>query len=109
MKIDTDKILSKYPREKDQMLMILHELQSVSDASYITDAMMEDIATHLHISKSTVYGVVTYYSMLSNIERNKNIISVCISPVCKMKGSEKIFNVLSKFVKEENLPFSVEK
>lgn len=94
-----NEILKKYPKSKDYLLEILHDLQNNDPKQYISAESVKAIAQHLNICQSQVYGVVGYYSMLSAKPRGKNLIRVCNSPVCKMIGSEHTINHLTKKLK----------
>jgi len=59
---------------------------------------MAEVADLLNIPYSSVYGVVTYYSMFSLTPRGKYIIRVCTSQVCEMSGSEDIVDELQKVI-----------
>lgn len=89
-------ILDKYPKRQEYLLNILHEVQ----ASHPTHCLeMEDlvqVAKHLGISKSSVYGVAQYYSMLSTSPQGNHQIHVCCSPVCSNAGSAKLLDELQR-------------
>jgi NADH-quinone oxidoreductase subunit E len=87
-------IISKHKPTQDNLLNILHDLQDNHPESYITTEAMDLVARYLNMTKSSVYGVVDYYSMLSVKPRGKYIIRVCISPVCHIKKAGGIINHL---------------
>lgn len=91
-------ILNKFDPVRDNLLLILHEVQNNNPEQYITEKDMKDIADYLNISYSSVYGVVTYYSMFSRIPRGKYIIRVCASPVCEMTGSKSILQEIGEIL-----------
>lgn len=80
-----EEIISKHPRTNDNLLNILHDLQNNHPEQYLTHEAMDKVAQYLNMTKSSVYGVVDYYSMLSTQPRGKYIIRLCISPVCHIK------------------------
>jgi len=63
--MEVEKILSKYPRRKDYLLEILHDIQNHSTKNFIPEEAVQRVAEHLNIKKAQVYGVIGYYSMLS--------------------------------------------
>ena len=67
--------------------MILHAIQKARPQHYISREDMRWVSRYLKISLSTVYGVVHYYSMFSELPRGRHIIRVCQSPVCRMMGT----------------------
>lgn len=88
-------ILEKYPPHKDNMLLILHELQDNNPERYLSEADMKAVASYLRTTYSHVYGVVTYYTMYSLKPRGRYIIRLCNSPVCNMQGSENVISELA--------------
>lgn len=91
-------ILNRFRPGRENLLMILNELQNNSPEHFISDEDMREVAHYLNIPLSSVFGVVTYYSMLSRIPRGKYIIRVCRSPVCEMTGSEGILEELQRIL-----------
>ncbi|SRR6056297_223113 len=95
------KLLNKYPPTKDQLLMILHDIQNNRPDNYVSVSDMKEVADYLNITLSSVYGVVKYYSMFSEEPRGRYIIRLCKSPVCRMKGTFDILNTLEKMLDVE--------
>ncbi len=94
--MNPQEIISKHEPTQDNLLNILHDLQNHHSESYIPAEFMDLVSDYLNMTKSAVYGVVDYYSMLSVKPRGRYIIRVCISPVCHIKNAPGIMDVLSK-------------
>jgi NADH-quinone oxidoreductase subunit E len=94
--MNTQEIIKKHKPTRDNLLNILHDLQDNHPDRYITNEAMDEVALYLNLTKSSVYGVVDYYSMLSLKPRGKNIIRICISPVCHIKKVNGMINHLEK-------------
>jgi NADH-quinone oxidoreductase subunit E len=92
-------ILNKFEPVRDNLLLILHEIQNSCPEHYISEEDMIEVAGYLNVSYSSVYGVVTYYSMLRRAPGGKYIIRVCNSPVCEMTGKESVLNGLERILK----------
>jgi NADH:ubiquinone oxidoreductase subunit F (NADH-binding)/NADH:ubiquinone oxidoreductase subunit E len=77
---------------KEAVLEVLKDLDSrnILNASTITDT-----ARSLNLSAQQVYGMATFYSMLSLNER-KQIMRVCNGPVCRLKRAEETKTALKK-------------
>lgn len=95
--MSTQEILRKYAPERDQLLLMLHEIQRNNAGNNITQADIRQVADYLHTTSASIYGVVRYYSMFSLSPRGKYVIRFCKSPLCRMVGA---FNLL-KFVEKE--------
>lgn len=97
--MDIYQIISKYEFKRENLLKILHEVQTTSGNNFISDESIKIISRELKLTYSHVYGVVTYYSMFSVVKRGKNIIRVCCSPVCDLKNSIDIIIELENCLK----------
>lgn len=85
-----DEILKKYTPEKENLIYILHEIQDAHPQHYISEEAVDVVGKFLGIPPSHIYGVLTFYTMFSTKPRGTNIIRLCESPPCFLKGSEKI-------------------
>ncbi len=94
----TEEILSKYKPQKDSLMQILHEIQDSHPQQYLPEEDLLKVAKYLNISMSSVYGVVTYYTMFSVKPRGRFIIRLCQSPVCDMLGYQIIADKLKNLL-----------
>jgi len=83
-------IFSKYTPTKDNLICILHDIQDNDPQHYISEEAVQAISEYLKIPSNHIYGVITFYSMYSTTPRGKNIIRLCESPHCYIRGSENI-------------------
>jgi NADH:ubiquinone oxidoreductase subunit E len=91
-------ILAKYKPEKENLLLILHDIQNACPEQFVSTGDITEVAKYLNITYSSVYGVVTYYLMFSLKPRGRYIIRVCNSPVCEMDNSESILEELKNIL-----------
>lgn len=94
--MNIENILGKFKPNKDQLLMILHEVQNAQTDHSIHKEDILAIAKYLNLTTSQVYGVVNYYSMFHTEARGKHIITVCKSPVCHLKEADQLISHLEK-------------
>lgn len=87
-------ICSKYAPTKDNLIYILHEIQDTHPQHYISEDAVEAVSEYLKIPSNHIYGVLTFYTMYSTKPRGKNIIRLCESPPCYIKGSDNIMRKL---------------
>jgi NADH:ubiquinone oxidoreductase subunit E len=83
-------ILRKYKPQKDNILLILHDLQYSNPRQYLTEEDLVSVASYLKMTHGEVYGVTTYYSMFSLKPRGKYIIRICNSPICDILDANKL-------------------
>lgn len=87
-------ICSKYEPTKDNLIYILHEIQDTHPQHYISEEAVSVISEYLNVPANHIYGVLTFYSMYSTKPRGKNIIRLCESPPCYVKGSDNMLRKL---------------
>ncbi len=75
---------------KDKVIEVLLKLQDNSRDNYITDGQLEEVSQELGIPLSKVYGVASFYSLLSTQQRGENVIQICNSGPCYVKGSKNV-------------------
>ena len=94
MDVSEAAILQKYTPSRENLLMMLHDLQDNHPQQYLTEDTLDKVAGYLNLTRSAVYGVVNYYSMFSLKPRGRYIIRVCTSAVCEiMKSNEVIGHI----------------
>ncbi len=74
---------------------ILEVLKDLDSRNQLNPSTITDTARALNISAHQVYGMATFYSMLSLRER-KQILRVCDGPVCWLKRAEETKSALQK-------------
>lgn len=99
--MDIESILVKYPKRREFLLEILHEIQNNQPQQYLPEESIKSVSKYLGLTLSQVYGVIGYYSMLSINPRGKYIIYACKSPVCKLMGSTPLIDLLKTHLKIE--------
>ena len=87
-------ILQIYPPLMENVLLILHDFQNNNPRNYLSEKDLAMIAKYLNVTYSSIYGIVSYYTLFSLKPRGKHIIRICNSPVCDMAGSRDIFTEL---------------
>lgn len=92
-------IFQKYENKPENILLILHEIQSLNPRKYLTEEDLKEVSQKLNLPYSFVYGVASFYTMFSLKPRGKYIIRVCESPPCHLSGSESILTELKNILK----------
>ena len=87
----------KHGHKRDSLLPILQGI--VEKHSYLTDDAMVEVAKALDISAAEVYGTASFYTFLDTIVRGKNIIRVCKTITCSMKGKGDIIHTIEDMLK----------
>lgn len=90
-------LADKYGRKRESLMPILQDI--VRKYNYLTDKAMVDVATELDISAAEVYGTASFYTFLDTEERGKNVIRVCKTITCSMKGKIDIISTIEEILK----------
>ncbi len=77
-------------REKgrDDLLPVLHQVQKI--CGHLSAPVIRRIAAGLEISPSTVYGVVTFYTLYYTKPQGKKCLRVCDSVTCYERGAKEL-------------------
>lgn len=100
IKAEVQEILSKYKKEKDNLIQILNDIQV--KYGYIPKVAQIEVANYLNMPLAEVYGVITFYSRFTLVPKGQYNVSVCLGTACFVKGSKEILErAKSKFGIEE--------
>lgn len=99
VKEETKEILEKYPKEKNQLIGILNEVQE--KYGYIPKAAQLVISEELSIPMAEIYGVITFYSRFTIQPKGKYNISICLGTACFVKGSQALLDRAKERLKIE--------
>jgi NADH:ubiquinone oxidoreductase subunit E len=81
-------LIDKCGREKTALMPILQAVQK--KYGFIRDFAMQKIADALNIHPVEVYGVVSFYSFLSQEPQGRFVIRLCQTISCDMAGKDRI-------------------
>lgn len=87
-------ITKDFKSEKTPLISVLHEVQA--ELGYLSEEVLESVASNLNLPLSKVYGVATFYTLLDTEDKGENIIRVCESGPCHVKGSTNILTELQE-------------
>lgn len=91
-------ILKEFEPKRENLISILHRIQDSQELHYIPEEAINEIAEYLHVTSSEVFGVISFYSMFSTLQRGKYIIRVCTSAPCFVMGSSAIVDSLEEIL-----------
>lgn len=91
-------IIQNIGSTQDKLIEILIAVQAQSKEHYISEEQLNMIARFLDIPLSKVYGVASFYSMLSTKKKGKYVIEICNSGPCYVKNSSQILKGLEELL-----------
>lgn len=90
-------LAEKHGRNRESLIPILQDL--ITESHFLTDDALINVARELDISSADVYGTASFYSFLDTEERGENVIRVCKTISCSMKGKNEIINTICDTLK----------
>jgi len=86
----------KYGKNRNSLMPVLQGV--VQKERYLSEDAMVAIARELDLSAAEVYGTASFYTFLDTVPRGKNIIRVCKTITCHMKGKDEIIKTLENLL-----------
>lgn len=98
---DTEKLVeqlvTKHGKTRNSLLPVLQGV--VQEEHFLSDTAMIAIAKALNLSSADVYGTASFYTFLETEPRGENIIRVCKTITCKMKGKQQVIEAIENHLK----------
>jgi len=89
--------LEKYkPLESGGLISILQEAQDLF--GYLSEDLIDFIATEMDIPVAKVYGVVTFYAQFRTEPIGKHCIMVCQGTACHVTGSRRVEEAIGEYL-----------
>jgi len=89
-----NEIVKEYDYKKSNLIAILQSVQEFY--RYLPEEIMTYVATIMHISPASVYGVATFYSQFSLEPKGKYEIRVCDGTACHVRRSTPVYDAIIK-------------
>lgn len=97
VRAEIDRWLQKYPPEQKQSaVLIALRLAQEQNGGWLTEELMDAVATYLDMPRIAVYEVASFYSMYELKPTGRHKVAVCNSISCMLNGAEEIIHHLKK-------------
>jgi NADH-quinone oxidoreductase subunit E len=87
-----DKIIAQRGKTRSSLLPCLETIQEIN--GYVPPEQVSYLRDTLDVSAADIYGVISFYGMLTVEKQGKYIIRLCDSLPCNLNHSEKVLEVL---------------
>lgn len=94
-----DKLLDKLKQEisvrkkgQDDLIEVLHKTQELF--GYLPQEAISMISKEMDVSRSVIYGVITFYHFFTLQPPSKYSIKLCTGTACYVKGADRILEAL---------------
>jgi NADH-quinone oxidoreductase subunit E len=81
-------ILAPYEGERGALIPVLQQVQR--EVGYLPEEAVAEIARVLGISRSEIFGVLTFYAQFRTSPRGKKLVRVCRGTACHVCGGARI-------------------
>ena len=87
-------LLEKYPRERTWLLPALLDVQR--SERWLSDDALGEVAAHLRVPLSEVWGVATHYPELRLKEPGRRLVRVCDGVSCRARGAPTLLQAFER-------------
>jgi NADH:ubiquinone oxidoreductase subunit E len=84
--------VAKHGATKEELIPIMLDVNR--EVGYLPSTALEEIANQLHMPKSQLFSVASFYRMLSTKPRGRHIIQFCESAPCHVVGGRQVWQRL---------------
>ncbi len=93
-KAEADEVIKRRGKSRETLLLCLEAIQKVS--GYIPQEAISYLRENLDVPSIDIYGVITFYGMLTTEEQGKYVIRLCNSLPCHLNKSEEMLEVIER-------------
>ena len=80
--------LKDFQSKQEELIPILMQINQ--EIGFIPNDAIELISSHLHLPKSKIYSVASFYHMISTKPTGRHIIKFCESAPCHIAGGREV-------------------
>lgn len=91
---EIEQLIKKFGKKRSALLSILHGIQSKH--KHVSEYAQQEIARMLDIHPVEVYSVLSFFSFLNANHKGRNLVRVCQTISCDMKGKENIVRAVER-------------
>lgn len=93
-----EEVVAQFPRQTGDVLGILEELQQRHPQRFLPKETLAQVAQHLELSASRVYGVATFYSFFNLHPQGDHTLMICRGTACHTRGSKALLDRLKRIL-----------
>jgi NADH:ubiquinone oxidoreductase subunit E len=90
-------LVEKHGKTRNSLMPVLQGI--VKEERFLSEEAMTMVASELDLSAAEVYGTASFYTFLDTVPRGKNIVRICKTISCHMKGKDEIIEALENAMK----------
>lgn len=90
-------LVNKHGKNRENLMPILQGI--VHKERFLSEEAMMIVAKELNLSTAEVYGTASFYTFLDTVPRGQNIVKICKTIACHMKGKDEVISALEDVLK----------
>lgn len=90
-------LVKQHGKTRNSLMAVLQGV--VQEERFLSEDAMIAVARELDLAAADVYGTASFYTFLDTVPRGKNIIRVCKTITCHMKGKDDVLLALENMLK----------
>ncbi|MCK9617071.1 MAG: NADH-quinone oxidoreductase subunit NuoE [Lentimicrobiaceae bacterium] len=90
-------LVEKHGKSRNSLMPVLQGV--VREEKFLSEEALLSIARELDLSAADVYGTASFYTFLDTVPRGKNIVRVCKTISCHMKGKDEVIHAIEGSLK----------
>lgn len=87
-----DPIVARYPVRAGAMLPVLWVVQKAR--GWLSERSIREVAAYLEVPQAHVEGVITFYTMFKDHPVGRNVVMVCKTLSCRLRGAQEVIDAL---------------
>jgi NADH:ubiquinone oxidoreductase subunit E len=88
--------VARYGASQDELIPILNDVNR--EVGYLPSEALDEISHLLHVPRSRLFSVSSFYSMLSIKKRGKHVIQFCESAPCHVVGGREVWQAIKDYL-----------
>ena len=93
LRAEMDPIVARYPQRAAAMLPILWVVQRAR-GGWLHPTSIREVAEYLEVPQAHVEGVITFYTMFRDQPVGRDVVMVCKTLSCRLRGAQEVIDAL---------------
>ncbi len=92
-----DNVIDEFQKNKDELIPILIKISS--ELGHISPEAIEQISNRMHLPKSKIHSVASFYQLILTKETGRHVIKFCESAPCHVAGGREVWKAIQEELK----------
>jgi NADH-quinone oxidoreductase subunit E len=93
LRAQLDPVVARYPKRAGAMLPVLWIVQRARNG-WLHPRSIREVAEYLEVPQAHVEGVVTFYTMFRDRPVGRDVVMVCKTLSCRLRGAQEVMDAI---------------